>query len=176
MRGVRNRGDAGCLPGRRQKHADEFLALWTSDRPDLRINDAEVFSQEAALAFLTRLTDPRSIYRIPALVLRVTTTLDVGRALLTNSTLTKHVTTRGDEARMRLAIPTDLPKGDCAWTRAWLLAPADGEENEGCWRVVAKAFLLGEPDIMGTIDTCTAGNEDETNSGASLRTMQIIVG
>ena len=50
---------------------------------------------------------------------------------------------------LQAAIPTDLLNASCMTSRIWILQPLEIDEGDVLrWRIVAKALLLGEPDLV----------------------------
>ncbi|KAL0942103.1 O-methyltransferase family 2 [Colletotrichum truncatum] len=152
--------------------ADQFLLALGKKKP-LPLADAQGFTIDAALAFITWITDPRSIYWISSLVARITCTRDGGQALLTGFILADDFAKLGAEVDMRVAVPADLLDGNCAWTRAWFLVP-DFQEKRSAWRIVGKALLLGEPDSLKEIQMSEA--YEEFDGTLKLCKKQTIVG
>jgi hypothetical protein len=106
------------------------------------------FDVEDATIFLTWVTDPRSMYYIGYLPVRLQCTIDGRQAIMTIKVLSEHWKDAKPE-ELQAAIPTDLLGATCMWSRVWILQPSQihGDVVES-WRIVAKALLLGEPDLM----------------------------
>lgn len=117
------------------------------------------FDVEDATLFLTWVTDPRSMYYIGSLSVRLQCTMDGRQALMTIMSVKKDCEDANLE-ELQVAIPTDLLNATCMSSRVWILQPL--EINEGVvlsWRVVAKALLLGEPNLMEEVRL--HGNRDD---------------
>ncbi|KAK1624315.1 heterokaryon incompatibility protein-domain-containing protein [Colletotrichum phormii] len=155
--------------------AEEMLkAFAKSDQGLVDIEDG--ITVEVATAFLTWITDPRSIYWISTLALRLPCTQEGKDALLTGFSFTKNFRQSDIDTRMRVAVPTDLLEDDCAWMRAWLLVPLDDEDmdSKGAWKVAGKTLLLGEPDLSANLRQMEDGGCSD--SFMSLHARQVIVG
>jgi hypothetical protein len=115
---------------------------------DPEILERVAFDVEDANLFLTWVTDPRSMYYIGYIIVRLQCTIDGQHALMTHMTINEHWQTARVE-ELQAAIPTDLLGATCIPLRVWILQPLEIEGNEVVsWRIVAKALLLGEPDLM----------------------------
>ncbi|KAK1718195.1 heterokaryon incompatibility protein-domain-containing protein [Colletotrichum acutatum] len=154
-------------------NANDFLkAFAKSDRGG--VGSEGQIAVEVAMEFLTWITDPRSIYWISTMALRLPCARDGKSALLTGFSFTKNFRESDIDTRMRVAVPTDLLHEDCAWMRAWLLVPADNEDEKGAWKVAGKTLLLGEPDLCADLK---AEEEDRLSDAfRSFHTRQLIVG
>ncbi|KXH26782.1 hypothetical protein CSAL01_00328 [Colletotrichum salicis] len=155
--------------------AEEMLKAFSkSDQGLVDIEDG--ITVEVATAFLTWITDPRSIYWISTLALRLPCTQEGKGALLTGFSFTKNFRQSDIDSRMRVAVPTDLLKEDCAWMRAWLLVPLDDEDidSKAAWKVAGKTLLLGEPDLSAKLRQMEDGGCSD--SFMSLHARQVIVG
>lgn len=127
----------------------------------LSLPSPEIFSLQDAHLFVTWLTDPRSIYYI-----FFTMNIRFGRQLDDLAFLTSKKMVEGFEKQctknLRLAIPKDLINESCMGLRVWILQP----KGESEWRLVGKAFLLGEGDLMDIVkrkqghDTKDEGESD----------------
>ncbi|GJD04129.1 O-Methyltransferase family 2 [Colletotrichum higginsianum] len=137
-----------------------------------RGGDEGEITEEKALALLTWITDPRSIYWISAFAVRIPCSRDGEQALLTAFHFEKEFLAKGDESQIRVAVPTDLIRGDCAWTRAWLLVSTDDTEGGAAWRFAGKALLLGEGGFLDKLGD-GGGMED---AAVVLRERQVIIG
>ena len=49
---------------------------------------------------------------------------------------------------MQVAVPTHLLETSCVPQRVWVFRPAKGDQAKEKWRIVGKALLLGEPDLL----------------------------
>jgi hypothetical protein len=108
------------------------------------------FDVEDAQLFLTWLTDPRSMYYISYSIVRMQCTIDGRQALMTAMYINEHFN-KGPFEELQAAVPTDLLDATCIPQRIWILRPIKGGGDEGDvvrWRIVAKALLLGEPDLI----------------------------
>ncbi|OHF00893.1 hypothetical protein CORC01_03721 [Colletotrichum orchidophilum] len=154
-------------------NAEDFLMAF-SPSGQTGVGNDDHLTVEVAMAFLTWITDPRSIYWISTLALRIPCTGNGKDALLTGFSFTKNFRASDIDTRMRVAVPTDLLQEDCAWMRAWLLVPVDGDDSKGAWKVAGKTLLLGEPDLMAELKQM----EDSGHSDPimSLQTRQVIAG
>ncbi|KAF6840347.1 O-methyltransferase family 2 [Colletotrichum musicola] len=135
--------------------------------------EEDTVDAETALLFITWVTDPRSISWISWLVSRIRCTRDGEEALLTYITWTSHFQGYDKAKQALVAVPTDLLKEDCVLTRAWLVVPAGDRKREGEWTVVAKALLLGEPDLEE--QSLKVGDDGESDAGVRLRKRQTIL-
>ena len=117
------------------------------------------FNVEDANFFLTWVTDPRSMYYIGYLPLRLQCTMDGRQALMTSMAINEHwKEAQFDE--LQAAIPTDLLGVSCIPLRVWILQPLETKGGDVVsWRIVAKALLLGEPDLMEEVRL--HGNRDD---------------
>ncbi|WYZ38064.1 hypothetical protein EsH8_II_001570 [Colletotrichum jinshuiense] len=155
-------------------NAAEFLKALTKKGPRRSAKGYKITDNEA-LALLTWMTDPRSIYWISMFTVRIPCTQDGETALLTAFHLTKDFLANGDETQIRVAVPTDLLRGDCAWTRAWLLVLKDDTQRGGAaWKLAGKALLLGDFGLLGGLNCEDDGKQ--LNAAITLRTRQIIIG
>ncbi|POS75347.1 hypothetical protein DHEL01_v206259 [Diaporthe helianthi] len=158
-------------------NADKFLEI-------LNTNGSEVtdcqddFSSDAALAFLTWVTDPRSIYWISWRTLRAPCSRDGEMALLSGFCSTSNfnfVDPGLAPAAITVAVPTDLVEADCSLTRAWVLMQVEGGEGtEVAWKVVAKCLLLGNTDLAEEVKRI--GNDEQSQVAVELRTRQVVLG
>ena len=53
----------------------------------------------------------------------------------------------GPAEELKFAIPTDVLDSTCMALRIWVLRPQPGE-GQTRWRLVGKALLLGEPELL----------------------------
>ncbi|TKW49238.1 hypothetical protein CTA1_3701 [Colletotrichum tanaceti] len=136
------------------------------------VGDEGRITEETALALLTWITDPRSIYWISAFAVRISCSRDGAQALLTAFHFGKEFLANGDASRIRVAVPTDLIRGDCAWTRAWLLVSTDDAGGGAAWKLAGKALLLGEGDLLDKLGD-GGGLGD---AAVVLRERQVIIG
>jgi hypothetical protein len=106
------------------------------------------FDVEDAKLFLTWVTDPRSIYYIGYLIVRLQCTIDGRHALMTHTLINEHWEGAVFE-ELQAAIPVDLLDASRIPLRIWILQPLQIKEDKVVsWRIFAKALLLGEPDLM----------------------------
>jgi hypothetical protein len=127
--------------------AQKFIAQLQPISTLLCIPPSPTFTVEDAHLFLTWLTDPRSMYYINTNTNRVQCTVDHQGAFSTAAAINEHFYD-GPSEELRAAVPTDLLHATCIPLRVWILRPAKGDKGEGKWRIVGKALLLGEPDLM----------------------------
>ncbi|KAI5367012.1 hypothetical protein CUC08_Gglean000418 [Alternaria sp. MG1] len=117
------------------------------------------FDVEDAKLFLTWVTDPRSMYYIGYLTVRLQCTIDGRHALMTSTHINEHWEGAVFE-ELQAAIPVDLLGVSCIPLRIWILQPLEIKEDKVVsWRIVAKALLLGEPDLMEEVRL--NGNRDD---------------
>ncbi|KAL1799051.1 hypothetical protein ACET3X_003088 [Alternaria dauci] len=117
------------------------------------------FDVEDAKFFLTWVTDPRSMYYIGYLVVRLQCTIDGRHALMTGTLVNEHWKDAAFE-ELQAAIPIDLLGATCIPLRIWIMQPLEIKEDKVVsWRIVAKALLLGEPDLMEEVKL--NGNRDD---------------
>jgi len=100
-----------------------------------------------ATFFLTWLTDPRSMYYIGLRTFRVPCTMGCDSAFITSLTVNEHFRD-GPDKKIQVAVPTHLLETPCIPLRVWILRPAKGDQVKEKWRIVGKALLLGEPDLL----------------------------
>jgi hypothetical protein len=124
----------------------------------LCIPSPSAFTLDDAHLFLTWLTDPRSVYYIGAHTPRLCYTTDSDRAFVTALHTNEHFDD-GPAEELQVAVPTDLLNATCMALRVWILRPAKGEDKSNKWRLVGKALLLGEPDLMQEAKLCS-GQQD----------------
>lgn len=105
------------------------------------------FTFDDAQRFLTWLSDPRSIYYMGVFTYLVQCRLDGKSALVTSMHTNEHFD-NGPWEELRAAMPTHLAGGSCVPLRLWVLRPMKDENGLEKWRLVGKAILLGEPDLM----------------------------
>lgn len=109
---------------------------------------SESFGVEDAHMFLTWITDQRSTYYIGAFSRRVRSTRDGDQALITSMSFNEHFNV-GPADEVRVAVPTDMLGIGCIPMRVWILRPIKDEKDKGKWRLVGKALLLGESNLLG---------------------------
>lgn len=156
-------------------NAENFMKLLGCDEPktdscedDLNIEDA--------LALLTWITDPRSIYWISLRTLRAPYGRGGQQALMNGFSSTKNFQSI-DEDSLRsaaIAVPTDLLGADCSLTRAWVLVPVGDEEAGVAWKIVAKCLLLGDTDLAEEVRSTENGGHSE--AAVELKNRQVILG
>ncbi|CAA9960442.1 HET domain containing protein [Pyrenophora teres f. maculata] len=100
-----------------------------------------------ATLFLTWLTDYRSMYYIGYRIFRVPCTMLWDSAFITSLTVNEHFHD-GPDREIQVAVPTHLLKKSCMPLRVWILRPVKDDQVKEKWRIVAKALLLGEPDLL----------------------------
>lgn len=123
------------------------------------IVERTAFDLEDAKLFLTWVTDPRSMYYIGYLMVRLQCTIDGRHALMTGTLINEHWEGAVFE-ELQAAIPVDLLDASCIPLRIWILQPLEIKEDKVVsWRIVAKALLLGEPDLMEEVRL--NGNRDD---------------
>ncbi|KAF1358649.1 hypothetical protein EJ07DRAFT_166537 [Lizonia empirigonia] len=113
----------------------------------LCISPPSSFTLDDAQLFLTWLSDPRLMYYIGVFTYLVQCRLDGWSALVTSMHTNEHFD-NGPWEELRAAMPTHLAGGSCVPLR-------NGLEK---WRLVGKAILLGEPDLMIEVES-SAGEE-----------------
>ncbi|RMZ68229.1 heterokaryon incompatibility het-6 [Pyrenophora seminiperda CCB06] len=129
-----------------QKLLEEVSASRTSNTPAPSILDVE-----EATFFLTWVTDPRSMYYISYTPpIRMQCTMDGRQAVLTCMLMNQGFK-NGPLEELRVALPTDLLDATCIPLRLWILRPLKKDDDVTTWKIVAKAMLLGEPDLMEEI-------------------------
>ncbi|KAL2286515.1 hypothetical protein FJTKL_06876 [Diaporthe vaccinii] len=128
--------------------AENFMKLLSYEKPDAD-SCKDDFTVEAALALLTWITDPRSIYWISLRVLRAPCGRNGEQALMTGFSGTKYFKSISDNAfrSAAVAVPTDLLEADCSSTRAWVMVRVDDEQGQVAWKVAGKCLLLGNTDL-----------------------------
>ena len=124
----------------------------------LGISPNPFFTLRDAHLFLTWLTDPRSMYYVSANTFCIQCTLDHHRAFVTGMPINQHLSD-GQTKELRAAVPVDLLDATCDSYRVWILQPRKCEQGESKWRLIGKALLLGEPDLMGEA-RMTEGRKD----------------
>jgi hypothetical protein len=133
------------------------------------------FDLDIAQLFLTWLTDPRSMYYIGhSIPLRMQCTVGGGQAVMTSLTLNEHFR-KGHFENLRVALPTDWIGATCIPLRLWLLRPVESEGDHGDvvrWRIVGKALLLGEPDLMAE----ARANRDREDAVITLKERTVVAG
>lgn len=167
-------------------NGDKFLEILdNANRPGTGDDhEEEDLTSETALAFLTWVTDPRSIYWISWRTLRAPCGSSGGggpQALLSGFSSTSNfnfVDPGQTPASVTVAVPTDLLEADCSLTRAWVLTQAegggDGGTEEVAWKVVAKCLLLGNTDLAEEVRRAAGGGRSQ--AAVELRTRQVVLG
>lgn len=159
-------------------NADKFVEMLNQNAGSDVGPDQESFSSDAALAFLTWITDPRSIYWISWRTLRAPCSRDGEQALLSGFSSTSNfnfVDPGLAPTAVTVAVPTDLLEADCSLTRAWVLTQVDGGDGkEVAWKVVAKCLLLGITDLAGEVKMM--GDDQQSQPAVELRTKQVVLG
>lgn len=156
-------------------NAENLLKLLHANDSGVK-DDSDKFTIDSALAFVTWITDPRSIYWISWRTLRAPCSRDGEQVLLSGFSSTKNFQVSEKQAPkpVSVAIPTDLLNADCSLTRAWVLMPVDGEGQEGPWKVVAKCLLLGNTDLLKEMEE--TGTGEQSDAAVELRTRQVVLG
>jgi hypothetical protein len=116
------------------------------------------FTLDDAHLFLTWLTYSLS-FPYTTLAYLFQCTQNGPRAAITGMQNYKHLND-GPTDELRAAVPTDLVGESCMPLRVWFLRPRKAEGGVGRWKLVGKALLLGEPDLM---------EEAERTKGSSNR-------
>ncbi|CAJ2513890.1 Uu.00g020090.m01.CDS01 [Anthostomella pinea] len=165
--------------------ADESLRpaaqrLCDSLIPDSPSRESES-AEETLLLFLTFLTDSRPMARlvISALSTRIRCNFRGDFAVVSGRILRDDIPGL-DATKWRLAVPRDVADSPCAVSRVWILQPLEDsdtfrndaglwESTGGRWRLVGKALLLGEPQLV-------AGENAESKRVLTLRTRQVVTG
>ena len=130
-----------CIPA--QRFLDQ---LQRDTSPEML--EGTAFDVGEANIFLTWVTDPRSMYYIGSLSFRLQCTMDGRQALMTITSI-KEDWKDAKLEQLQAAIPTDLLNASCMTSRVWILQPLEIDEGVVLrWRIVAKALLLGEPDLV----------------------------
>jgi hypothetical protein len=78
----------------------------------------------------------------------------------------------GPDREIQVAVPMHLLKASCVPLRVWILRPAKGDQVKEKWRIVGKALLLGEPDLL----TEATENAGEPGAKVILRERTIVGG
>lgn len=155
--------------------AESFMKLLSRDglKGDSFEDD---FNVEAALAFLTWITDPRSIYWISSRTSRAACSRDGEQALMTGFLSTRHFWTmiKDETTPVAVAVPTDLLEVDCSLTRAWVLVQVGGDQEEVAWKVVAKCLLLGNTDLAEEVRRTE--HDEQSEAAVELKKRQIVLG
>ncbi|OAK99747.1 hypothetical protein IQ06DRAFT_294165 [Phaeosphaeriaceae sp. SRC1lsM3a] len=105
------------------------------------------FTYEDAHLFLTWLTDSRSMYYIGVYAYCLSCTRSGDHVFMTSMHVNEQFSD-GPAEDLRFAVPIDALDSTCMACRVWVLRPQKGEEEESRWRLVGKALLLGEPDLL----------------------------
>lgn len=127
--------------------AKAFLAHLVPVSTLLGIAQPSRSSLDNATLFLTWLTDPRSMYYIGLSTFRVPCTMRGDSTFITSLTVNEFFH-GGTDREIQVAVPTHLLKTSCVPMRVWILRPAKGDQVKEKWRIVGKALLLGEPDLL----------------------------
>jgi len=141
-----NYKDLSCNPAF-YKAAKAFLAHLVPVSTLLGIAHPSPSTMEDAALFLTWLTDPRSMYYIGLRTFRVPCTMRWDSTFITSLTVNEQFYDGPDE-KIQVAVPTHLLKTSCIPLRVWILRPANGDQMKEKWRIIGKALLLGEPDLL----------------------------
>jgi hypothetical protein len=154
--------------------AERFLTLLS--KPSISgLATTTQFDLDIAHLFLTWLTDPRSMYYIGhSIPLQMHCTVGGGQAVMTSLTLNEHFR-KGQFENLRVALPTDWIGATCIPLRLWILRPVESEGDHGDvvrWRIVGKALLLGEPDLMAE----ARANRDREDAVITLKERTVVAG
>lgn len=155
--------------------AEKFLELLSCDRADSDSYDDD-FTVETALALLTWITDPRSIYWISWRSLRAPWGRNGEQALMTGFSGTKNFDLTNEDAfkSAAVAVPTDLLGADCSLTRAWVMVPAADKQGLVAWKVIAKCLLLGDTELAEEVNKTESGEYSET--AVRMMKRQVVLG
>lgn len=157
-------------------NADVFLTLLGADRSTTVDEHKAEFTSEAALALLTWITDPRSIYWISWRTVRAPYNRDGEQVLMNGYSSTKNFE-MFDEDTLRsaaVAVPADLLGSDCSLTRAWVLVRVKDEAGEVAWKVIAKCLLLGDAELAEEVRRAMNGEQSE--AAVEFKTRQVVLG
>lgn len=156
-------------------NADRFLTLLSVNRGTTVDENWADFTSEAALALLTWITDPRSIYWISWRTLRGPYNRDGEQVLMNGFSSTKNFGIFDDNTlrSAAVAVPTDLLGADCSWTRAWVLVRVNNGA-EVAWKVIAKCLLLGDTDLAEEVRR--AMNGEQFGAAVEFKTRQVVLG
>lgn len=156
-------------------NAEDFMKLLSCDEPEADGSE-DGFDVEAALALLTWITDPRSMYWISWRTLRAPCSRDREQALITGFSGTKNFESFDEDTlkSAAIAIPTDLLGADCSLRRAWVMVKVDGEEGQAAWKVVAKCLLLGETELAE--EARNTATDEQREAAVVLKKRQFILG
>lgn len=156
-------------------NAESFTELLSCAAPDAD-SCKDDFTVEDALALLTWITDPRSIYWITLRILRAPCGRNGEQALMTGLSMTKNFRSMiADETTpVVVAVPTDLLEVHCSLTRAWVLVQVGDDQAEVAWKVVAKCLLLGNTDLVEEVRKVETGEHSE--AAVDLKKRQVVLG
>lgn len=135
----------------------------------LSIPAPPTFTLDDAHLFLTWLTDPRSMYYISVYTYRIQCTMDGEEAFTTGAQANEQFHD-GPAEELRAAVPTDLLTATCIPLRVWFLRPCQSGDVVSSWRLVGKAMLLGESDLMAE------ARASQGKEGAVVKLKRAIVG
>jgi hypothetical protein len=141
--------------------AKAFLAHLIPVSTLLGIAQPSPSTLDDATLFLTWLTDPRSMYYIGLRTFRVPCTMRWDSTFITSLTVNEYFHD-GPDREIQVAVPMHLLKASCVPLRVWILRPAKGDQMKEKWRIVGKALLLGEPDLL------TEATENAGKPGAKV--------
>jgi hypothetical protein len=127
--------------------AQRFMAQLLPASTLLGIPPPSMFTFEDAHLFLTWITDPRSMYYICIYTYRIQCAIDCSGAFTTGAQSNEHFYD-GPFEELQAAVPTDLLEATCIPLRIWLLRPVKDQGRMRRWRLVGKAMILGEPNLM----------------------------
>lgn len=153
-----------------QAEASIFMDVLTKNGPKNTSNSHGI-TEEAPLALLTWITDPRSFYWTSVLPEPITCNRDGEQALVTPFDV-------GDEFfkyrnDIRVAVPTDLLQGGSTLTRAWLLVSVMDEQGLAAWKIIGKALLFGETDL--TAELKGIETSEQYSPAVVLRSRQVVI-
>lgn len=156
-------------------NAENFMELLSYDRPDAD-NCMDDFTVERALALLTWITDPRSIYCISWRVVRAPCGRNGEEVLMTGFSGTEYFKSITEDTfrSAAIAVPTDLLEADCSLTRAWVMVRVDDEQGQVAWKVVGKCLLLGNTDLAEEVRSTDSSENSE--AAIELKKRQVVLG
>ncbi|KAH7087428.1 hypothetical protein FB567DRAFT_621278 [Paraphoma chrysanthemicola] len=151
--------------------AKAFLAHLEPVSTLLGIAQPSSSTLDDATLFLTWLTYPRSMYYIGLRTFSVPCTMRWDSTFITSLTVNEYFHD-GPDREIQVAVPTHLLEASCVPLRVWILRPAKGGQGKEKWRIVGKALLLGEPDLL----TEAAESAGKPEAKVILRERTIVCG
>jgi hypothetical protein len=152
-----------------QLAAQELVAQLTDSGLENDLS-SQPFTIEDAHLFLTWLTDPRSAYYTGFLhPYSLSCTSDGQKALVTALHANEEKLNDGPDEELQVAIPVDLLAETCSLLRAWVLRPVNNTKGTSRWKLVGKALLLGEPDLMRDVEI--SSEREGVRTVSSVRTI-----